>query len=91
MTTYKHSDGAGVDLPTTGWLKWRCRRGMRELDRLLTGFLERDYPKASEQERRAFVTLLDKEDDLLWDWLSGRVSCTDKEVVSVVRKICSTD
>lgn len=90
MTSYREDAAHGVDLPATGWLKWRCRRGMRELDSMLTAYLDHDYPSASAQERQAFVTLLGKEDDQLWDWLSGRVVCTDKEVAAIVREIRAT-
>ncbi|MFP4207643.1 MAG: succinate dehydrogenase assembly factor 2 [Wenzhouxiangella sp.] len=53
-------------------LKWRCRRGMRELDALLTGWLEQRWPVADRDLREAFRLLLECEDDQLWDWLLGR-------------------
>lgn len=40
------------------WLRWQCRRGMRELDVLVTRWLERDWPSASSEERDAFARLL---------------------------------
>jgi len=39
-------------------LKWRCRRGMKELDVLLTQYLEQNYDKASKKEQQAFENLL---------------------------------
>lgn len=39
-------------------LKWRCRRGMKELDVLLLQYLEQHYDKASKQEQQAFENLL---------------------------------
>ena len=53
-------------------LRWRCRRGMRELDQLLGWYLDVRYPAAREVEKAAFSTLLDCQDPELWDWLSGR-------------------
>lgn len=53
-------------------LKWRCRRGMRELDTLLARWLETCWLDASEDLRDAFRILLQTEDDQLWDWLAGR-------------------
>jgi antitoxin CptB len=50
-------------------LRWRCRRGTQELDRLLLRFLERRYPELSPEERAGFEELLTREDDLLQDWL----------------------
>jgi antitoxin CptB len=56
-----------------GRLRWRCRRGMRELDVLLLRFLERDWPAAGEDERAAFRALLERQDPdinaLLLGWM----------------------
>lgn len=53
-------------------LRWRCRRGMRELDRLLGRYLDRRWALAPETEREAFEALLGVEDDALWRWFMGR-------------------
>lgn len=54
-------------------LRWKCRRGMRELDHLLLCWLSR-FPDAGAAELHTFSQLLDAEDDALWAWLSGRAS-----------------
>lgn len=33
-----------------GKLRWRCRRGMKELDLLVLGYLDHHYPTASAEE-----------------------------------------
>ncbi len=53
-------------------LRWRCRRGMRELDQLLGWYLESRYPRAGSAEKAAFAALLDQPDPELWSWLLGR-------------------
>ena len=53
-------------------LRWRCRRGTRELDLLLQRFLDVVYPTLTDQERRAFERLLDEADPDLLDWITGR-------------------
>ena len=53
-------------------LRWRCRRGMRELDQLLGWYLDTRYARGDEAMQLAFSTLLDQSDPDLWDWLSGR-------------------
>lgn len=53
-------------------LRWRCRRGMQELDVMLGDWLEQCWPEADEERRKAFDRLLEIEDDRLWDWLLGR-------------------
>ena len=53
-------------------LRWRCRRGMRELDQLLGWYLDSRYATAGDATKAAFSTLLEQPDPELWDWLSGR-------------------
>lgn len=53
----------------SGELQWRCRRGMKELDLLLAGWLERGWPAADAVRRAAFLRLLDETDSQLADWL----------------------
>jgi len=53
-------------------LTWRCRRGTRELDILLGGWLREEFAAASEAERTAFESLLEQQDPDLWDWLMAR-------------------
>lgn len=53
-------------------LRWRCRRGMRELDQLLGWYLAVRYPRCDAAEKAAFSTLLEQQDPELWDWLMGR-------------------
>ena len=54
-----------------GRLRWRCRRGMRELDELLTRYLDEQYPDAGLAERAAFVQLLDSPDTDLHAYCLG--------------------
>ena len=46
---------------------WKCRRGLLELDLVLTRFLERQVPGLSSAELAAFDELLDYPDTELWD------------------------
>ena len=68
-------------------LRWRCRRGMRELDQLLTRWLDRRWTHASEAERGAFLRLLDCEDDRLWAWFLGHEHPADADIDALVRDI----
>ena len=70
-----------------GKLRWQCRRGMKELDELLLGFLERHYAAASSHERQAFDELLALQDLTLWRYLSGQETPADSAAAAVVRKI----
>jgi len=68
-------------------LRWQCRRGMRELDLLLEGFMREQYDSLEEQEREAFRRLLGCPDQLLLEYLMGRMAPSDKEVAHVVARI----
>ncbi|MET4674738.1 antitoxin CptB [Luteibacter sp. PvP120] len=52
-------------------LRWRTRRGTRELDRLFGGWLDERYADADEACRTAFDALMDVQDPDLWDWVMG--------------------
>lgn len=68
-------------------LRWRCRRGMRELDQLLERWLDREFAAASEPEREVFRRLLDCEDDRLWRWFLGHEIPADVEIAALVDRI----
>jgi antitoxin CptB len=53
-------------------VKWRCRRGLLELDLVLKGFLERRYDQLGPEERRLFAELLEQPDNDLLDLALGR-------------------
>ncbi len=73
-----------------GKLRWRCRRGMKELDLLTLGYLERHYPDAPAEEQRAFAELLELQDPLLMSYMVGRetpADATTARVVGVMRTL----
>jgi antitoxin CptB len=76
------STGAGV-----ARLRWRCRRGMRELDQLLLCYLDRRWPTADDVERGIFLRLLECEDDTLWRWFMGLAAPDEKDLDELVGRI----
>ena len=68
-------------------LAWQCRRGMRELDVLLNGFLEKRFDRLDAHERDSFARLLAYPDAVLLEWLMGRMVPADKDVASIVQDI----
>jgi antitoxin CptB len=48
-----------------GKLQWQCRRGLLELDLLLSNYLQSDYRTASPEERAQFASLLKLDDSEL--------------------------
>ena len=68
-------------------LRWRCRRGMLELDLILMAFLDRHYHELEAPDRRAFERLLRTQDRTLLAYLQGEQRSDDKELMRIVNKI----
>ncbi|HEY0333152.1 MAG TPA: succinate dehydrogenase assembly factor 2 [Stenotrophomonas sp.] len=68
-------------------LRWRCRRGMRELDQLFERYLDRRWGQAPAQEREVFRFLLECEDDKLWRWFMGYETCPDAQQAELIANI----
>jgi antitoxin CptB len=60
-------------------LKWQCRRGTKELDKLLNRYLETGYLAADQRERDLFKELLGMEDDVLVRILMGELEVEGME------------
>ena len=68
-------------------LRWRCRRGMRELDQLMLRYLDQRFQHAPTAERNVFLHLLDCEDDKLWAWFMGREQPEDTPLNDIIQTI----
>ena len=65
-------------------LKWKCRRGLLELDLVLNDFVERHL---QEKDLHALNDLLDMEDNDLWDIVSGRSDRFDARHGGIVARL----
>lgn len=65
-------------------ITWQCRRGMLELDLILTRFIDNELDNLSTEQLHAFESLLTTSDPVLYDWLMGRDTPTDKECSLIV-------
>ena len=70
-------------------MRWKCRRGMLELDLLLRDFLNNGYADLDEAGQQLFDRVLDYPDAVLLEWLMGRIRPTDKDVAQLIDKIRS--
>ncbi len=68
-------------------LRWRSRRGMRELDQLMERYLARRWLEADAAERAVFDRLLACEDDRLWRWFLGYETAEDADLHAIVERI----
>jgi antitoxin CptB len=75
-------------------IAWRCRRGTKELDVILGGFVQNCFDDLSEIEKAAFESLLEEEDTVLTEWLCyGVIPCSrinNQGMVNIVTRILST-
>lgn len=63
-------------------LRWRCRRGMLELDLVLERFLGENYAQLTARQQQEFETLLELEDHELWQRVRG-----EEPVTSIVEQM----
>jgi antitoxin CptB len=68
-------------------LRWRCRRGMKELDVLLTRYLDRDYYTAPLKQREAFEELLAMPDPEILDYVLGRTKTENQDLAYVLTRM----
>lgn len=68
-------------------IKWRCRRGMLELDLFLIPFCEKIYPILSIEEKNIFVELLNENDVDLFEWLMDRNQCKNTQFNHIIKLI----
>ncbi|NNF68079.1 MAG: hypothetical protein HKM98_11280 [Gammaproteobacteria bacterium] len=62
-------------------LRWLCRRGMKELDVVMSRYLEEHYESATTTDQDIFKALLEKPDPDLYELLLGRGEQNDPELV----------
>lgn len=61
-------------------LRWLCRRGMKELDVVMSRYLEHHYESAPIADQDKFKILLEMPDPELYDLLLGRSEVKDPEL-----------
>lgn len=71
-------------------LRWKCRRGMLELDIILQTFLDHGYKKIDSTQQENFEELLSYEDNPLFELLMGNTSPANPELNDVIKSIQHT-
>ncbi len=70
-----------------GRLRWRSRRGMKELDRLLEAYFAGDLSTCDKATITALERLLDLQDPELLDLLLGRTSPPDTQLRQIIETV----
>lgn len=65
-------------------MRWRCRRGMKELDVALEYFVDNKYAALDVAGRAAFERVLAMEDPELYACMLGKERAADAEVQDVI-------
>lgn len=68
-------------------IKWACRRGMLELDVLLSNFVEHGYNDMGDDDKRLFIQLLSLPDPELFALLMQQVEPVDEQHAQLILRI----
>ncbi|MDG1748255.1 MAG: succinate dehydrogenase assembly factor 2 [Porticoccaceae bacterium] len=68
-------------------LLWASRRGMLELDLILTPFVENVYDTLSKDDQLRFEVLLECEDQTLFMWFMQRENPSDPNMDRIIKII----
>jgi len=68
-------------------LRWKSRRGMKELDVLFEAFFEKQAESLLAGGWPELEELLAQEDDVLFDWVSGRNLPVDSDLLRLIKTL----
>ncbi|MGR8947358.1 MAG: FAD assembly factor SdhE [Gammaproteobacteria bacterium] len=68
-------------------LKWRCRRGLKELDVMLEKFLANGFDTISTEQQQHFSALLSEQDLDLLEWLTGKSEPVEPHYRALIESI----
>ena len=68
-------------------LAWLSRRGIKELDLVLQGFLQDGYADATAVEQQAFAALLEHQDPEILDRMFHGVEDEDAAIAALVQRL----
>jgi antitoxin CptB len=71
-------------------LRWKCRRGMLELDVILNRFLENKFDALEDANKKIFIELLDEADPDLYSWFLGYAMPLQKDFLPIIALIRGT-
>ncbi|WP_350281918.1 succinate dehydrogenase assembly factor 2 [Nitrosomonas sp.] len=66
-------------------MRWRCRRGMLELDIILQRFIDNHYEQLDEYQLELFEVLLSLPDHDLWNIIIGNTKVPDNQFQPVLK------
>ena len=80
---------ASIPPQELGRLRWRCRRGMKELDVLLSRYVEAHFGDSSPADQQAFLELLEAPDPVIYAYCLGRAAPPTPRLSALIARITS--
>jgi antitoxin CptB len=77
--------------PEISRLRWRCRRGMKELDMLLLSYVEQHYAEVGAVGQKTFRQLLSMPDPDILALLTGKATTDDEHLADVIKLLLTRD
>ena len=71
-------------------LRWRCRRGMREIDAVLQSFAESSLATLDGADLARFERILELPDPELFAYLTGRNAPADLDIARLIERVRSS-
>lgn len=71
-------------------LRWRCRRGMRELDAVLESFVRTSFESLGAEDIARFERILELPDPELFAYVTGRSAPADDDIARLIERIRSS-
>jgi antitoxin CptB len=68
-------------------LRWKSRRGLKELDVLLEAFFSSNANAIASGDWPELEKFLAQEDDVLFDWITGRGLTTNPNMLNLINTI----
>ena len=68
---------------------WKCRKGIREVDILLSHYTEKFYPDLSEEDKKIYVEFIDQDTYDILDVLVNDKKPTNKKFLKIVEALKS--
>ncbi|MCW3479768.1 succinate dehydrogenase assembly factor 2 [Crenobacter sp. SG2305] len=68
-------------------IRWRSRRGLLELDLVLTRFLAQEFDGLSQHELAVYRRLLDLPDNDFLDLVNGKADIDDAELMTMIERL----
>lgn len=70
-------------------IEWACRRGMRELDKMIMPFYQNHFDELSEAQQQTFVEMLNYTDPELFRWFMHQIPAPTAEMTDLIELIRS--